>query len=480
MPPIAPCVPCGSSSQSVDVPGPSGLNAWAVVTASFVVPNPNQNVTVQVNQTAGFALGQNVYAASGTATGANFTVYSVNNPTSLTLTALGFSGDVASGSTIPVNSLLTPGPGNVPSLSTVGFTTTTAGFTLGTPFSNTVTVNVVSTAAFAVGQNIFISDGTNRVNALITNLNASAKTLTVAPIGITGDLLSGTVNSGALVMPGTGNMGSYGTATTTTATAAVPASTAPNTFIVSVANLDVLGAGVAPQFVIIYSPPGSTALYGTFQVKAAGATSLTLLPLYLPNDNAGGNTLPIGSIVLPCGNISATGFGPGIAGDPIGTQMAVYLIAAAGSGYALNTAGGGSPTANGVVVISAANCQIVLPLAGTYLIFGRALINYTKSTDTGVSFPVTGSGLSHVVLKLRDITDGNDFAGSISTFIPRTGASTGIVTSSGTAQDVPLSPVTLVVTSPSKTIQLWAVIDTSPTAGVVEITEASIVAVKIA
>jgi hypothetical protein len=227
-------------------------------------------------------------------------------------------------------------------------------------------------------------------------------------------------------------------------------------------GLNVTG-GIGPKYVVIYSPTGGT-LYGTFSVSASSLTGLTLTPLLLPGDSQSG-TFPAGSIVLPVGAVSASGFGPGITGDVSGTQMAKYLSANAGSGYAITT----SP-AN--ITIGAVPLQITLPLAGTYLLFGWVNINCV-----GATFPVTGSGVSNIAFVFV-----GSFASSFANTLivrPRVGASTAFTTQSGTLETPTMPPATVIVTGPTF-VNLQVVIDTAPTAGSVEVIAAELFAVKIA
>jgi hypothetical protein len=101
------------------VPGPGNLvsgvvsssnAAYAVVQSIVTLPAPGSNVTVTVNSTTGFVDGQNVYIATQSASGSNFTVYSINSATSVTLKFLNLTGDVTT--TLPANSLMVPGIGN--------------------------------------------------------------------------------------------------------------------------------------------------------------------------------------------------------------------------------------------------------------------------------------------------------------------------------------------------------------------------------
>lgn len=455
MPATSPCVPCSTVPQNVAIPGVAGLSAYAAVTNPFTIPAVAANVNVSVNQSSSFVEGQNVFVGLSSATGANFSVYSVNSPTSITLTYLGFAGDLVVGAVVPVGYLVVPGTGNVAALTTLGFTKTTSPFNI----ASSVTISVGSSAAFAVDQQVFIANATQRINAVVTAV-PSSNSLTVMALGFPSDTASGTIGSGALVTSGSGNDSSFGSATTLSAPFAIPAANSSGS--AAVFGLNVTG-GIGPKYVVIYSPTGGT-LYGTFSVSASSSTGLTLTPLLLPGDSQSG-TFPAGSIVLPVGAVSASGFGPGITGDVSGTQMAKYLSANAGSGYAITT----SP-AN--ITIGAVPLQITLPLAGTYLLFGWVNINCV-----GATFPVTGSGVSNIAFVFV-----GSFASSFANTLivrPRVGASTAFTTQSGTLETPTMPPATVIVTGPTF-VNLQVVIDTAPTAGSVEVIAAELFAVKIA
>jgi hypothetical protein len=460
-----PCLPCSSVAVPTNVPGTPGVNAYAVVTSPFTVPSPNGNVTIQVNQASGFVEGQNVFVGMATGTGANFSVYSINSPTSLTLTYLSFAGDLAAGTAVPTGYLVVAGVGNVAALSTVGFTSTTQSFTLGSPFTGSVTINVGSAAPFQPGQNIFIGNGTSQINARVLSVSVSNKTLTIIPLGFPGDLLSGAIGSGALVATGAGDDFSFGTATVLAQTFTIPGAGTSGTAYVS--NLNTIGAG-GPQFVVIYSQVGQSALIATFAVTPSTSTAaqLTLTPLLLPSDTQSG-VFPVGSLVIPIGG-PAPGFAPGIAADVTGVQMAKFLSAAPGSGYAI--------TASAAPIAIGSTLQIVLPLAGTYLIFGWVNIN-----AVGASFPVSGSGVSNITFVYGITGATSSFANAL-VVRPRVGASTGQVTQSGTESVNMMPPATAVVPNAGATVVILAVIDVEPSTGVgsVEVMAAELFAVKIA
>jgi hypothetical protein len=195
----------------VDVPGPSGQNAWALVTTSFIVPAQSAQVQVSVSNSAGFVLSQNVYVATQSAVGANFIVYSIPaGGQTLVLTYLAFAGDVTTGSSFPVNSLIVPGTGNLLTNSQANLNAAYA--VVETAFAvpavlSTRTVTVNSSQGFVQGQNVFVgTPGSTGGNFLVTAV-PSVTTLTLQFLGLSGDFAptTTTVPIGALIVPGIGN-----------------------------------------------------------------------------------------------------------------------------------------------------------------------------------------------------------------------------------------------------------------------------------
>lgn len=449
---------CSPVGNQVQVPGPSGANAWAIVTNPFTVPATNANVTVSVNQTAGFVDGQNIYIASSSASGGNFLVYSVNSPTSITLTFVGFAGDFAVGSTVASGSLLVPGTGNVSALSTIGFTTTTAGFTINATSNTPLTISVVSAAPFLKGQNIFIGDGTNYCNGLITSLSVSGKTISFIPLQFPGDAGgSTTINSGAIVAPGHGNVGTFGMATTTTQTF-----TLGNSFS-SVQTLfvdDMSFASVqTPQAFVIMSR-GQWATLLNSSGAGVSTTQLSVYPASLGTDSPSGTMFPVGSIVYPVCWTPNTSYIPGFSGDPIGHQMAAYAQAASGSGYTLTA------TANSLVTVGATAATITLPLEGAYMLFATAVVN-----AAGATFAATQT----VTVSLNNTTSGST---------PITNASqhfqTPVITTKTQVVAVASLPVVFVNASAAAVdVSMVASVTVIPSAGTLEIMEFSLTAIKI-
>lgn len=451
-----PCLPCGGT-QTVNVPGSPGLSAYAVVTNQFTIPAVNQNVTVSVNQTSSFLEGQNVYVGLATSDGANFQVASIQSPYTITLKYLGFSGDLAAATVIPSGYLVVPGTGNIGSLTSQGFTTTTAPFNIAT----SVTISVVASAAFQIDQQVFIANATQRINGIVTAVPSSTS-LTITVLNFPGDSPSGTITTGALVTAGSGNNISFGTATTLASSFAIPGANSTGT--ATVFGFNAVGA-VGPRFVLIYSPTGGT-LYATFACSASSSTSLTLRPLLLPGESQSG-TFPVGSLVIPV-VVPSQGFAPGIAGDPTGVQLAVTATSVSGDGYTLTA------SAANVVFgsLPGTTIQITLPLAGTYVVFASANVNMVDATFSAnqivsVSVGAGGTGVT-------------SYPGAASGVV-----NTPIVTTKTyTLTALPIGPLTVVVgTSGVGTVTMQAFISALPTnspTGMVELQQATLYAIKIA
>jgi len=81
------------------------------------------------------------------------------------------------------------------------YTVTTAGLTIPTT-GTTVQIGVANAQWAVVGQNVFVSDGTNLANFQVTGIQISPPVLTLKALGYTGDSASTTViASGASVVP---------------------------------------------------------------------------------------------------------------------------------------------------------------------------------------------------------------------------------------------------------------------------------------
>lgn len=101
------CTPCCTTTQTTDVPGSSGNNAYTNTTANFTVPAIDANVTVAVGNSDWMTTGLPVFAGDGADFG-HFIVFSVNSAISVTLTFKGWEGDASPGAVIGSGALVTP------------------------------------------------------------------------------------------------------------------------------------------------------------------------------------------------------------------------------------------------------------------------------------------------------------------------------------------------------------------------------------
>ena len=196
---------CCPPNTPVSIPGSTGVNGYTTITANFLVPAAGANVTVSVGNSLLLPVGLKVVFA-GTA---HFQVASIVSPTSVVLTFLNYTGDVAAGTTINSGSVVAPSDG---AIGLSAFTTTTANVTLPAQNAN-VAVSIVNGQWMKAGQKVFVSDGTNWGTFQVVTVPTSAPftTATLQFLQVTGDAVPTTViASGATVTP-IGVQGAAGT-----------------------------------------------------------------------------------------------------------------------------------------------------------------------------------------------------------------------------------------------------------------------------
>ena len=115
MPTTTCCNTC-DETQTVNVPGSAGNNAYTTTTANFTVPAIGSTVTISVGSTAWMAVGQKVFASDGVDFG-NFEVQSIGGSTSFVGEFMGYVDDSASGT-------IASGAAVIPSGTQSSFTTT--------------------------------------------------------------------------------------------------------------------------------------------------------------------------------------------------------------------------------------------------------------------------------------------------------------------------------------------------------------------
>jgi hypothetical protein len=458
---------CQSATPPAQVPGPSGANAWAVVTASFNVPAIGSTVTVTVNQTAGFVVGQNVYVATASAAGGNFTVYSVNSPTSITLTFLGFSGDFAAASTVAANSLMVPGTGNLYTITTAPMTTIASTPSIPSPGQN-VTVTVFSTAGFFAGMNCVAQlTGGGIANFLVASIG-STTSMTLTFLDFPGDGTT-TFQSNGAIIGGAGNQSTFGAATTTKGAFQIPAykQNAPVTIgVVNASNF------ITGQNVFI----GGGGYFANFVISAisltAGNNTLTLLACGFPSDSPVGDSIPSGAIVTP--GVSGM-YGYGILPCPSGGITGYDGIGAGLANYQSNVGGAGTDytmtSAYAIVTINSNPVQVSVPILVYALVFARIRVDMLAAKWTSDT-------TYNIYAKIRNANTGTDVANSVTQFA----FSATETAQTGTVATIALPPVPVILSGTTATpivLQLQAYVDTPPNAssspGSMAAVEASIV-----
>lgn len=142
----------------------------------------------------------------------------------------------------------------------------------------------------------------------------------------------------------------------------------------------------------------------------------------------------------------------------VGSNM-VKSVYAAGTAYQLtNTAA--------LANLGTTPASITLDTPGTYLIFARLRLDYTGATFAAVRT---------VTAKLRRI---NNTAADLTN--ASAGLKTSIITAlTYTAGDINIPPVVYTTDRSDDNIQIFASVDTVPSAGSMDVVEAEIIAVKI-
>ena len=277
------CVPCCSATPLViNTPGPAGATGPYPITTnsvSFTVPIIGNTVTVTVASTVPFVIGQNIFVAISNG-GANFLVSAINSPTSMTLKAVGFTGDSASGTTVPINSTIVMGTGNLsaPALEVV----TTAPFTV-PAVSNSVTVSVSNTSQLVAGMNLFIGGA----NFLLQSITSSTQIL-LESLQFAGDAASGTSVPATSSVLAVGNLKATPVNTVVTGNFIIPA--VGSTVVVNVVDARQLQPGVN---VVVYNATQQA----NFVVVSAIAAAVTLRYLGYVGDTAAAQGINAGAIL---------------------------------------------------------------------------------------------------------------------------------------------------------------------------------------
>ena len=142
----------------------------------------------------------------------------------------------------------------------------------------------------------------------------------------------------------------------------------------------------------------------------------------------------------------------------VGSNVA-QAVYAAGTAYQLTNSAA-------LLNLGTTPTSIVLSQPGTYLIFARAHVDYTGATFAAVRT---------VAIKLRRI---NNTAADLTN--GATSALTDILTAiTSTLGNIVIPPVVYTTDKDNDNIQLFGSVDTVPTAGSIDVSEAEIVAIKL-
>jgi hypothetical protein len=329
------CTPC-VTTPPVNIPGSAGLDAYTFPDGDIIIPAVGGTVAATILHIQLVVPGSTVVIGVSSLA-AVFKVGSfIFGGPSFNLTNLGILGYAAPGTTIPSGSIfihIGP-PGNN------AFTNTNGNATI-TLVGGSFNIPVVDASWAAVGQTIFVSDGTHFATFTVTAVIVGQITGTF--LGLTGDSVPNfTISSGAIVTPAANPnttypvaVGNGGTNATTAAQARTnlgAAGSGPNTDITSLANLSTaitIAQGGTGQTTAV---AGLTALItaakaGTFVCN--GVTQVTVV-----NTNVTAASVIIATLKTVGGTVGAVpavktitpGVGFNIAGTAADTSTYNYVI----------------------------------------------------------------------------------------------------------------------------------------------------------
>lgn len=267
-------------------------------------------------------------------------------------------------------------------------------------------------------------------------------------------------SDGTAGAPGADGISAY---TITTASITLPASAGP---VVAVTTVGVSSWAAVGQVIFI----SDSTNWGHFRVLTIpSATSFTLQWLQYDGDAAGAAVIASGAAVSPSG-VEPTG-PTAVANGGTGSTTATAARAALGVGgasvtsYASGTAYSLTATP-ATVTFGTTSPALVIPSAGVWLILARGRIDYNGATFAAVR---TGT----LLLRRTNNTAANigDSSGSFLTDI--------ITTLSYTLGVIDLQPIIYTTVNNNDALELWGSISVLPTAGTLDVSEASIVAIKL-
>lgn len=356
--PQACCYPPCPTVPPINVPGTPGADAYTFTTESFVIPDVNAQVVVQVLNTSGLTVGEPVLLTGP----ANFTVFAVNAPTTVTLTFNGYAGNLGPGSIITSGASVIPAgqQGIAGVAGQNGYGTTTSAFTIPS-IGNTVVVPVVSSAMFVQGQYVVTPGPANFIVYAIPN----STSVTLQFLGNPTDAAPGVnVAAGSNISPA----GEAGGNAYTELTAQITVPAVGNTVTANVLSTAWMTVGA----VVVMPGPAHFSV-----TTILSATQVVLTFLGYINDVAPGNFIVNGSVVTPSGTqpFSSTGLASYSSG-------AAYVMTAVDTQIAFGTS---SPS-------------VTLPAAGTWIISAQAVLSG--------NFPGTTSGTITLHLQRTNNTIG--------------------------------------------------------------------------
>lgn len=339
------CRPPCPTVPPVNVPGTPGADAYTFTTESFVIPDVNAQVVVQVLNSAGLTKGQPVVVTGP----ANFYVFEINGPTTVTLTFNGETGDLGVGTIIASGSAVLPtgnqGAAGAPGQN--GYGTTTSAFTIPS-VGQTVTVPVVSSSMFVQDQYV-VTPGP--ANFIITEI-PTPTSVTLQFLGNPTDANPGVnVAAGSTIAPA----GEAGGNAWSILQAQITVPAVGNTV---TAQLNQDGWMTVGAVVVMPGP----AHFSVTTLESSTEVVLTFLG-YI-GDLAPGNFIVNGSVVAPSGT------------QPFGsTGLASY---SSGAAYVLTAV-------DAQLVFGGASPQVALPTAGTWIIIAQAVLSriYANTNTTG-------------------------------------------------------------------------------------------------
>jgi hypothetical protein len=329
------CRPPCPTVPPVNVPGSPGADAFTFTTESFVIPDVNAQVVVQVLNTAGLAKGQPVLVTGP----ANFYVFEINGPTTVTLTFNGEVGDLGVGTIIPSGSTVLPtgNQGVAGAAGQNGYGTTTSAFTVPS-VGQTVTVPVVSSSMFVQDQYVVTPGPANFIITQIPN----STSVTLQFLGNPTDVNPGVnVAAGSTIAPA----GEAGGNAWSILQAQITIPAVGNTV---TAQLNQDGWMTVGAVVVMPGP----AHFSVTTIESSTEVVLTFLS-YI-GDLAPGNFIVNGSVVAPSGTqpFSSTG-------------LASY---SSGSAYVLTAI-------DAQMVFGTNSPQVTLPTAGTWIILSQVVVS---------------------------------------------------------------------------------------------------------